>query len=66
MKNSDHLKPPVDANEWDQPQYFFPTYENDNLLYCLEDTDEKQVVYYFTTYALIINLNNGIEWGILI
>lgn len=33
----DHLKLPVDKSEWDQSQFFFPTYENDNLLCFLED-----------------------------
>merc|ERR1719221_2054757 len=26
-------------SDWDQPQYYFPTYENDNLLFGLEDPD---------------------------
>ncbi|KAK6177340.1 hypothetical protein SNE40_015459 [Patella caerulea] len=30
--------PPVSV--WDQPQYYFPTYENDNLLCQLEDDEE--------------------------
>lgn len=28
--------------DWDQPQYFFPTYENDNLLYLLNDDDDDE------------------------
>lgn len=28
---------PEDQSEWDQPEYFFPTYENDNLLHYLEE-----------------------------
>merc|ERR1712096_269849 len=28
-----------DKDDWDQPQYYFPTYENDNLLFGLEDPD---------------------------
>jgi len=30
---------PGSARDWDQPQYYFPTYENDNLLFWLEDPD---------------------------
>ena len=30
---------PGSAADWDQPQYYFPTYENDNLLFGLEDPD---------------------------
>ena len=28
---------PEDQSEWDTPEYFFPTYENDNLLHYLEE-----------------------------
>ena len=28
---------PGSAGDWDQPQYYFPTYENDNLLCGLEE-----------------------------
>ncbi|CAB4066896.1 unnamed protein product [Lepeophtheirus salmonis] len=28
-------------DEWDQSQYFFPTYENDNFLSCLEENEES-------------------------
>ncbi|XP_060079200.1 zinc finger protein 277-like [Ylistrum balloti] len=31
-----------DVAIWDQPQYFFPTYENDNLLCQLQDDEEDQ------------------------
>ena len=30
--------------DWDQPQYYFPTYENDNLLFGLEDPGGGPVV----------------------
>eukprot|EP00118_Oscarella_pearsei_P009651 m.56262 g.56262 ORF g.56262 m.56262 type:complete len:266 (+) comp34582_c0_seq1:443-1240(+) len=33
-----HFKLPQERSLWDQPQYFFPTYENDMLLSALEDT----------------------------
>jgi len=44
MAWSNHCQP-GDSRAWDQPQYFFPTYENDNLLCGLEelsgvDTDD--------------------------
>ena len=32
---------PGPSSDWDQPQYYFPTYENDNLLCGLEDQDES-------------------------
>lgn len=34
---SDHYTPPI--KEWNQPQFYFPTYENDNLLHCLDEGD---------------------------
>jgi len=34
---SNHLPSPT---EWNQPQFFFPTYENDNLLHTLDEIDE--------------------------
>lgn len=37
MQMESHMKPPLDSSEWDQPQYFFSTYENDHLLHNLED-----------------------------
>ena len=37
MKKEGHMKLPKDKSEWDQPQYFFPTFENDNLLSLLAD-----------------------------
>ena len=38
LRAADHLRVPEPA-VWDQPQYFFPTYENDSLLYALEEAD---------------------------
>ena len=38
MTWSNHHQPGC-AADWDQPQYYFPTYENDNLLFGLEDPD---------------------------
>ena len=37
MKIEDHFKPPSEKDEWDQSQYYFPTYENDNFLCLIED-----------------------------
>lgn len=41
---------PTSSSDWDQPQYYFPTYENDNLL-CgleteLEDRDSEDTGIY--------------------
>ena len=35
--DEDHMKVPEDTSEWDQPDYYFPTFENDNLLHRLDD-----------------------------
>ncbi len=40
MKTESHLKPPLDRDEWDQSQFYFPTYENDNFLCLIEDEDD--------------------------
>ena len=38
MNDENHVKIPKDSRDWDSPEYFFPTYENDNfLLNCLDD-----------------------------
>jgi len=39
---SDHTQPGTD--EWNQPQYFFPTYENDNLLHSLDEGENESIV----------------------
>ena len=38
MTWSSHHRPGSSA-DWDQPQYYFPTYENDNLLCGLEEAE---------------------------
>ncbi|XP_043234870.1 zinc finger protein 277-like [Amphibalanus amphitrite] len=38
LRAADHLRVP-EPSIWDQPQYFFPTYENDSLLYALEEAE---------------------------
>lgn len=40
MTWSNHHQP-GSAADWDQPQYYFPTYENDNFLFGLEDPDDN-------------------------
>jgi len=40
MKTESHLKPPNEKEDWDQSQYYFPTYENDNFLCLIEDDDD--------------------------
>lgn len=42
MHEKGHTNMIPDLLTWDQPQYFFPTYENDNLLCQLEDDDNDQ------------------------
>jgi len=37
-----HYKLTDDRKTWDQPQYFFPTFEDDSLLYYLEDDLEEE------------------------
>lgn len=39
-KHTDHINKLPEASIWDQSQYFFPTYEDDNLLCHLDDDDE--------------------------
>lgn len=36
LVGSRHICQVPDKSLWDQPEYFFPTYENDNLLYLLD------------------------------
>ncbi|ESO90445.1 hypothetical protein LOTGIDRAFT_123167, partial [Lottia gigantea] len=40
MHSTDHISRIPAPTVWDQPQYYFPTYENDNLLCQLEDCEE--------------------------
>ncbi|XP_062617716.1 zinc finger protein 277-like [Saccostrea cucullata] len=40
MHTQQHVDRFPDTAVWDQPQYFFPTYENDNLLCQLEDDED--------------------------
>ncbi|XP_035521769.1 zinc finger protein 277 [Morone saxatilis] len=37
-----HMMKLPDVSTWNQPQYYFPTYENDALLCTLSDSDEDQ------------------------
>ncbi|XP_053282663.1 zinc finger protein 277 isoform X2 [Pleuronectes platessa] len=37
-----HVMKLPDVSTWDQPQYYFPTYENDALLCSLSDSDEAE------------------------
>jgi len=39
MTWGNHMEP-SSSTDWDQPQYYFPTYENDNLLCGLEDLNK--------------------------
>ncbi|EDO49813.1 predicted protein, partial [Nematostella vectensis] len=40
LKKYNHFALSGDRTTWDQPQYYFPTYENDVLLCCLDDDDD--------------------------
>ena len=40
MSWSNHYEP--SPKDWDQPQFYFPTYENDNLLCVLEEEEEEE------------------------
>jgi len=42
MKVSDHSRQIPSIKVWDQPEYFFPTYENDNLLCALDIDDDSE------------------------
>ena len=42
MKSESHLKPPEEREEWDTPQFYFPTYENDNFLCLIEDEENSK------------------------
>ncbi len=49
MATESHMKVPEESSDtWDQTEYYFPTYENDELLYMLDDDlygkDEKAPV----------------------
>jgi len=41
MEKQKHFMLPEEQTLWDQPQYFFPTYENDALLCSLEDDEDE-------------------------
>ncbi|KAJ8047322.1 hypothetical protein HOLleu_06296 [Holothuria leucospilota] len=40
MTSSKHIQDLPESSEWDQPQYYIPTYENDSLLFGLEDDED--------------------------
>ncbi|XP_072027665.1 zinc finger protein 277-like [Amphiura filiformis] len=44
MTTTKHIKQLPNKTEWDQPQYFFPTYENDNLLCALDEDDDDDKI----------------------
>ncbi|XP_040266990.1 zinc finger protein 277 isoform X1 [Bufo bufo] len=41
MEKDNHIGIPPERSLWDQPQYYFPTYENDSLLCTLSDSEEE-------------------------
>ncbi|XP_038636084.1 zinc finger protein 277 isoform X2 [Scyliorhinus canicula] len=43
MTETNHIMSLLDRSGWDQPQYYFPTYENDALLCSLSDCESESV-----------------------
>ncbi|XP_078076029.1 zinc finger protein 277 isoform X2 [Mustelus asterias] len=43
MTETSHIMSLLDRSAWDQPQYYFPTYENDALLCSLSDCESESV-----------------------
>ncbi|XP_072341404.1 zinc finger protein 277 isoform X2 [Scyliorhinus torazame] len=43
MTETNHIMSLLDRSDWDQPQYYFPTYENDALLCSLSDCESESV-----------------------
>ncbi|XP_068132607.1 zinc finger protein 277 isoform X2 [Hyperolius riggenbachi] len=41
MEKENHISVLPERSVWDQPQYYFPTYENDSLLCNLSDSEEE-------------------------
>ncbi|XP_005999634.1 zinc finger protein 277 isoform X1 [Latimeria chalumnae] len=44
MAETEHIMSLPDRSIWDQPQYYFPTYENDTLLCALSDSESDSAV----------------------
>ena len=44
MQETNHTNDVPALVQWDQPQFFFPTYENDHLLSLLEDVNDDPEV----------------------
>jgi len=59
LKSSKHIQDFPDNQLWDQPEYFFSTFEDDSMLCLLDDTayskDESKVVIIPEQYDLNIN-----------
>eukprot|EP00095_Tigriopus_kingsejongensis_P009324 maker-scaffold486_size158769-snap-gene-0.29 protein:Tk09324 transcript:maker-scaffold486_size158769-snap-gene-0.29-mRNA-1 annotation:"zinc finger protein 277" len=62
MGKSEHFKIPEQTDSWDQPEYFFPTYENDNLLHFLDDVDmfDKQAAHSVPVYPEDVTVKDSI------
>uniref|UniRef100_A0A670YZU9 Zinc finger protein 277 n=1 Tax=Pseudonaja textilis TaxID=8673 RepID=A0A670YZU9_PSETE len=41
LEDNKHIAVLPDRSVWDQPQYYFPTYENDTLLCALSDSEDE-------------------------
>ena len=42
LEETKNYKLPEDRKIWDQPQYFFPTFEDDALLFFLDDDEDEE------------------------
>ncbi|XP_067855672.1 zinc finger protein 277 [Heptranchias perlo] len=54
MTETNHIMSLLDRSAWDQPQYYFPTYENDALLCSLSDCESESVADNQTTNIPVI------------
>lgn len=59
LEESGHVKQFPDVELWDQPEYYFSTFEDDSLLCLLDDTayskDESKIQVIPEQYDLVLN-----------
>lgn len=60
MKTEGHMKPPDERDEWDQSQFYFPTFENDNFLYLIQDDESGKTEEEAPIIAQDISVNESI------
>ncbi|XP_078272820.1 zinc finger protein 277 isoform X2 [Rhinoraja longicauda] len=54
MTETNHIVALLDRSAWDQPQYYFPTYENDALLCTLSDGESEVTADNRTTHIPVV------------